>query len=233
MVDLLKAFGRGILYVILCPFFLIVLALFAVIGLLAFIFQLIKSIIYFFTGQRFFPELPEDKELRLRREAEEAARNPQPQPAPQAAPAQNQQSNLVFEEMFDQSAFVEEPKETPIVTPAPAPQTVEQACFQDEPKFEAPKMEPAPQPEPAPAPVFAPRMPEPEPEPEKEELISDDEADDAPLSDFLDPFNDEPVMRDEQNEILEVYRPKGNNDYTDADDYEDNTDNGVNIKFDD
>ena len=227
MVDLLKAFGRGILYVILCPFFLVVLALFAVIGLLAFIFQLFKSIFYFFTGQKFFPELPEDKELRLKREAEEAARNPQPQPAPQAAPIQNQQSNLIFEEVYDENAFLEEPEVAPIVRPVPQPepQSVEQACFQEEPKYEAPAPQPAPMP--------APRMPEPEPEPEPEELISDEEADDAPLSDFLDPFNDEPPMRDESNEILEVYRPKGNNDYADADDYEDSTDNGVNIKFDD
>ena len=227
MVDLLKAFGRGILYVILCPFFLVVLALFAVIGLLAFIFQLFKSIFYFFTGQKFFPELPEDKELRLKREAEEAARNPQPQPAPQAAPIQNQQSNLIFEEVYDENAFLEEPEVAPIVKPAPhpEPQSVEQACFQEEPKYEAPAPQPVPMP--------APRMPEPEPEPEPEELISDEEADDAPLSDFLDPFNDEPPLRDESNEILEVYRPKGNNDYADADDYEDSTDNGVNIKFDD
>ena len=224
MVDLLKAFGRGILYVILCPFFLVVLALFAVIGLLAFIFQLFKSIFYFFTGQKFFPELPEDKELRLKREAEEAARNPQPQP--QAQPLAKPQNNLVFEEMLDENDFVEEP--APIVTPIsrPAPQSVEQACFQEEVK-------PAPAPQPAPAPAPAPRMPEPEPEPVKEELISDKDADDAPLSDFLDPFNDEPVMRDESNEILEVYKPKGNNDYADADDYEDDTDSGVNIKFDD
>ena len=231
MVDLLKAFGRGILYVILCPFFLVVLALFAVIGLLAFIFQLFKSIIYFFTGQRFFPELPEDKELRLKREAEEAARNPQPQP--QAQPQYNQtQNNLVFEEMLDENDFVEEPAAAPVITPIsrPAPQSVEQACFQEEVK---PEPVPAPAPQPAPAPAPAPRMPEPEPEPAKEELLSDEEADDAPLADFLDPFNDEPVMRDESNEILEVYKPKGNNDYTDADDYEDDTDSGVDIRFDD
>ena len=206
MVDLLKAFGRGILYVILCPFFLVVLALFAVIGLLAFIFQLFKSIFYFFTGQKFFPELPEDKELRLQKEAEEAARNPQPAPAPQQAP----QSSPIFEEIHEERRV----EATPIVSPVP--QSVEEACFQDEVKEE-----------PTPAPI-------PEPEPEPQHLVSDEEADDAPLSDFLDPFDDkQPKMRDEDNEILEVYRPKGNNDYTDADDYDDDTDNGVNIKFDD
>ena len=99
---------------------------------------------------------------------------------------------------------------------------MEQACFQEAPK-------PAPAPAPAPAP-----QPAPAPAPKKEELISDKEADDAPLTDFLDPFNDQPVMRDEDNEILEVYQPKGNNDYADADYYEDDdTDNGVNIRFDD
>ena len=77
MVDLLKAFGRGILYILCFPFFLVTLAIFAVIGLLAFIFQLIKSIFYFFTGQKFFPELPEDKELRLMKEAEEAKKQQQ------------------------------------------------------------------------------------------------------------------------------------------------------------
>ena len=61
MVNLLKTFGRGILYVLGLPFFILALLIFAVIGLFAFLFQAIKSIIFFFTGQRFFPELPEDK----------------------------------------------------------------------------------------------------------------------------------------------------------------------------
>ena len=69
MIGLLKAFGKGILYVIGAPFFVVALVLFGAIGLLAFIFQIFKSIIFFFTGQKFFPELPEDKELRLKREA--------------------------------------------------------------------------------------------------------------------------------------------------------------------
>ena len=227
MVDLLKAFGRGILYVLLFPFFIAVLAVFAVIGLLAFIFQLFKSIIFFFTGQKFFPELPEDKKLRLMREAEEAARNPQPQPQPQVnnyqSPVQNQKSPLVFEEQLDEQSFLDEPESTPLVQPIPQPTTVEQACFQEEIK---PTPAPTPMPEPAPAPV------QPEPVMEKEVLKSDSEADDAPLSDFLDPLNDEPKMRDEQNEILEVYKPRGNNDSFE-DDYEDDTDSGVNIRFDD
>lgn len=68
MISLLKTFGKGLLYVIGAPFFVVALLLFGVIGLGAFIFQIIKSIIYFFTGQKFFPELAEDKKLRLMRE---------------------------------------------------------------------------------------------------------------------------------------------------------------------
>ena len=68
MINLLKTFGKGVLYAIGFPFFLIALVLFGVIGLFAFIFQVFKSIIYFFTGQKFFPELPEDKKLRLLKE---------------------------------------------------------------------------------------------------------------------------------------------------------------------
>ena len=69
MVNLLKTFGKGVLYIIGFPFFVVALVLFGVIGLFLFLFQLVKSIIYFFTGQKFFPELPEDKELREKMES--------------------------------------------------------------------------------------------------------------------------------------------------------------------
>lgn len=68
MVSLLKTFGKGILYVLGFPFFVLALVLFGVVGLFLFAFQLIKSVFYFFTGRKFFPELQEDKELRLLKE---------------------------------------------------------------------------------------------------------------------------------------------------------------------
>ena len=198
MVDLLKAFGRGILYILCFPFFLVALAIFAVIGLLAFIFQLIKSIFYFFTGQKFFPELPEDKELRLMKEAEEAKNNPQPQPQPQV---NNQsQSGLLYEETYDEDDFLEEP--TP-ETPLPRQQTtIEEVVFEEEPVPEV-------------APIQAPVEETPAPQPQV----------------FLDPFGEDnkPV---EEEEELEVYRPKGTTDDTYSID-EDDTDSGVNINFDD
>lgn len=221
MVDLLKAFGRGILYILCFPFFLVALAIFAVIGLLAFIFQLIKSIFYFFTGQKFFPELPEDKELRLMKEAEEAKNNPQPQPQPQV---NNQgQGGLLYEETYDEDDFLEEP--TP-ETPLPRQQTtIEEVVFEEEPTPEVAPIQAPVEETPAPQPQVQEEV---KPEPVKE-LIPDDHED--PLDDFLDPFGEDnkPV---EEEEELEVYRPKGTTDDTYSID-EDDTDSGVNINFDD
>lgn len=119
MISLLKTFGKGLLYVIGAPFFLVALALFGVIGLFAFIFQIIKSVIYFFTGQSFFPELAEDKKLRLMREAAEAQNQPQENSV--ASPVITPIQNDVLEEQ-PQPVFVQRE------TPAP---TIEETVFED------------------------------------------------------------------------------------------------------
>ena len=229
MVDLLKAFGRGIIYVLCFPFFVVALAIFAVIGLLAFLFQLIKSIIFFFTGQKFFPELPEDKELRLMQEAEEAKRNPQPQTQVQQPVNTPAQGGLLFEETYDENDFLEEP--APETAPQPQPTTIEEAVFLEEPKA-APL--PASNPEPAPeqAPVSQPQaqqMNRPEPEPSQGLLHEDD---DDSLGEFLDPFDAEKEQAEEEE--LEIYQPKGtNDDIYQIDDDEEDTDSGVNINYND
>ena len=229
MVDLLKAFGRGIIYVLCFPFFVVAMAIFAVIGLLAFLFQLIKSIIFFFTGQKFFPELPEDKELRLMQEAEEAKRNPQPQVQAQQPVNTPAQGGLLFEETYDENDFLEEP--APETAPQPQPTTIEEAVFLEEPKA-APL--PASNPEPAPeqAPVSQPQAPQmnrPEPEPSQGLLHEDD---DDSLGEFLDPFDAEKEQAEEEE--LEIYQPKGtNDDIYQIDDDEEDTDSGVNINYND
>ena len=229
MVDLLKAFGRGIIYVLCFPFFVVALAIFAVIGLLAFLFQLIKSIIFFFTGQKFFPELPEDKELRLMQEAEEAKRNPQPQVQAQQPVNTPAQGGLLFEETYDENDFLEEP--APETAPQPQPTTIEEAVFLEEPKA-APL--PASNPEPAPeqAPVSQPQaqqMNRPEPESSQGLLHEDD---DDSLGEFLDPFDAEKEQAEEEE--LEIYQPKGtNDDIYQIDDDEEDTDSGVNINYND
>ena len=60
MVALLKNVGKGILYIIGLPFFLIVLLGTAVMGILLLVFMFIKSIFLFFTGRSLDDDLPED-----------------------------------------------------------------------------------------------------------------------------------------------------------------------------
>ena len=60
MMALLKNVGKGILYIIGLPFFLIVLSGTAVFGLLLLVFMFFKSIVLFFTGRSLDDDLPED-----------------------------------------------------------------------------------------------------------------------------------------------------------------------------
>jgi hypothetical protein len=66
MLEFLKRCGLGILYVIAAPFAVILLALFAVLGLVVFLFMLVKSLILFFSGRSVFDDLPEDIEAKRR-----------------------------------------------------------------------------------------------------------------------------------------------------------------------
>ena len=232
MVDLIKAFGRGILYVICFPFFVLALAIFAVIGLLAFIFQIIKSIIYFFTGQKFFPELPEDRELRLMREAEEAKNNPAPieeavSPTPTVNPTINPAPHpLMFEEVFGEDEFEEEPEPatvlpTPTPTPVPTPMEAPKEEESIEEETEENKEDDGDEGHEGSVLLKGEEeMPESEP-------VEEDEAD--ILDDILNP------AVEEEEEILETYHPQGTNDdaFEDDDSDEDDTDGGVKIHFDD
>ena len=64
MVSFFKSFGKGILYILVLPVLLLILALYAVFALVGFIYLTIKSIILFFTGRSLFDDLPEDKKAR-------------------------------------------------------------------------------------------------------------------------------------------------------------------------
>ena len=130
MVNLLKTFGKGILYIIGLPFFIVALVIFGVVGIFLFIFQLFKSIFYFFTGQKFFPELPEDKELRLRQEAAFAGAN-NSQPIDQE-PVEEKEGAYV-PPMLHEASLVEEPSfEEEASNNDNDYQSVEEACFKEE-----------------------------------------------------------------------------------------------------
>lgn len=62
MGDFFKSFGKGILYLVLLPVIIVVLAIYGIAGLFGFIFLFFKSIILFFTGRSLYDDLPEDKE---------------------------------------------------------------------------------------------------------------------------------------------------------------------------
>jgi len=64
MAEFFKRFGKGILYVLFTPVFLLVLALFGVAGILMFIFLFFKSIFLFFSGRSLKDDLPEDKKAK-------------------------------------------------------------------------------------------------------------------------------------------------------------------------
>ena len=200
MIGLLKAFGKGILYVIGAPFFVAALILFGAIGLLAFIFQIFKSIIFFFTGQKFFPELPEDKELRLRREV--AMRKEEP--------IQEDTSSSIISPIFEEEIPVPEPEPSPIFVQRNEPEpTIEEIVFEDTSSLEDSINE-----EKAPEETI-----EEEEEPEEDHTV-------------LETSEEKEKEEEEEYEELETYVPRSSTYSDTSDDDDNNTDSGVDIKYD-
>ena len=203
MASLFKTFGKGILYVIGFPFFVLALVLFGAIGIFLFIFQILWSVICLFTGKKFFPELPEDKELRLQREKMYAVNNPVPEPPVNEAPQMDNNVNQMMED--EPPAFVEEPMYQS------HDRGVEDACFnQPQKPFD---LEPEPVKE------------EPVEKPIKEEQVNLVKEETIITSDPA------PIVHEEKEEILEEYIPGGSS-FEDVADDEEDTSNGVDIKYD-
>lgn len=76
MIKFFKKIGKGIGYIFLVPFYLIVLALFAVVGLFILLYLIVKGIFLFFTGRSLSDELPEDKTAKEILERAKAAPTP-------------------------------------------------------------------------------------------------------------------------------------------------------------
>ena len=64
MVNFFKNFGKGILYVLVLPFLLIILALYFGVSIIIFIYLGFKGIILFLTGRNLFGDFPEDIEAK-------------------------------------------------------------------------------------------------------------------------------------------------------------------------
>lgn len=216
MASLLKTFGKGVLYILGLPFFLVILLLFAVAGLLIFLFQILKSIVFFFTGHKFFPELPEDRELRLLREGV---------PTSESEEEINETPD-VFQDISNEDSFVKE--EEPVKEEA-APQsfsTIEEACFGREEVKEEIKQEPISSSD------------------EEDDLVNilASEEESSPIEEdtislsrneehVVETSMEEKKISEPEEEILETYTPKSS-DYIEVNE-DDDTDNGVNINFDD
>ena len=230
MVNLLKTFGKGILYIIGFPFFIVALLIFGVIGIFLFIFHLFKSIIFFFTGQKFFPELPEDKELRLKQEAAYAAAHPEETIIDQD-PSRQENNDPVPPPMIEQVAFSEEPEYEKPIYQEPKYRPLYEEPTYNEPKVEEPVQE---------------QQPEPSIESEVQE-----EAAELEEASFEQPEEEEDILsqltRDEteqsidtslgekpeepEDEELEQYVPKGST-YLDDIEEDDASTGGVDIDYD-
>ena len=64
MASFFKNLGKGLLYVLIFPFGLIAIAIYAVFGIFVFFFQFIRLIVLFFTGRSLNSDLPEDIEAK-------------------------------------------------------------------------------------------------------------------------------------------------------------------------
>lgn len=209
MVSLLKTFGKGVLYVLGLPFFILALVLFAVIGLVAFLFQVLKSIVFFFTGQKFFPELPEDKEYRLMMQKKMDTNNAEP-----TTPEVKEEEIL--------SPLKEEPepvKET-TVEEQPVFSTVEEACFKETVQ-EAPVVE-----EKAEVNDLSNLLDTNKEEIPQEPVIEEAKEEKQTVLETAEP---KPEDEDDLVEVLETYVPRSSS-YAAADD--DEGDTGVDIDYD-
>ena len=203
MVSLLKTFGKGILYVVGLPFFLVALVLFGAVGLVAFIVQLVMSIFYFFSGRKFFPDLPEDLELRALREGprvsdnedEEKEQEPIPQEyAGSYTMPQQEQPKFVY------PFFEEAPKQQELIlqeTPVTESESEPEQSVEEEEEEEEAKPDPV--------------------------LFNDDSS----IEETIETASEE---EDDEEEELETYVPRSSSFSVDDDDTEEES--GVDIKYD-
>ena len=181
MVNLLKSFGKGILYVIGLPFFLLALLLYGIYGIFLFLFMLFKGIILFFTGRSLFEDLPEDRKAKeILHPTPKVEEKPQilEQPAPTKVEEKTPQKEL-------------EIIPTPIIEKEPEPINIPE----DDDDLD---IEPEPEPVEEDQTVF---------DDEKETRM---QQDDEFLPNFLDKEEPMPINKPEEKkeEIIEKYTPK-------------------------
>ena len=240
MIGLLKMFGKGILYVIGFPFFVAALLIFGAIGIFLFAFQLIKSIFYFFTGRKFFPELPEDQELRLMKAKAAAGTSEeyttQSQNNEEPTGSANTYQTYMSPVMNEQPEPAPQP--APVIEETPTQSSIERAVFLDlgndvtlKPLGSNPEPQVEPEDEQVQESPFedlveeeAPIEEEPQPEPESEPV------EEVPMeAETIETSLEEAKFEEEEH--LDEYVPKGSSVVDDYEDEED-TNSGVSIDYD-
>ena len=119
MMSVLKSVGKGILYIIGLPFFLLILVGVGIAGIFVLIFMFFKSIILFFTGRSLDDELPEDRKARMIKEGMPATSSPvieqpvypnNPYQEPQPQPQQSSIEDVVFGQPEQKVPYTDEPQ---------------------------------------------------------------------------------------------------------------------------
>lgn len=204
MVSFFKNFGKGVLYVLVLPFLLVGMAIYAVVALFVFIFLAIKGLVLFFTGRSLYEDLPEDIEAKKR-----------------LAPAgtTNEQTQITNEDISSALNIGEKEETQPTSSdPFYVPEYLKSETGQaEEPvQEETPISEPEPAIEPDPEPVI-------EETPKQEENIIRPSYEEEP-----DTFEDEP----EDEIVLEKTEQKSNILEIKDDEDDDEESSGINIDFD-
>lgn len=135
----LKNFGLGLVYIVLSPFLLAVLALFGVYGLGVCIYEFFASTIRFFQGKEGFPPLWEDVRVseikKAQMEAQLGAPSPVQQPAQPAGPS----TVYVQQNYYQNHPGTAAPQPNP--TPAPLNQPIDTTGYFTSPVPSAPTLD--------------------------------------------------------------------------------------------
>ena len=201
MMSVLKNVGKGILYIIGLPFFLLILVLTGVAGIFVLVYMFFKSIILFFTGRSLYEDLPEDKEAKRRL----GILPPEPVSEPQA------QTEIKVEKQPSVSQPLEPEDEVDSNDPFYVPEYLksqEQKQEVEEQKEIKVEQKPAEEIRPEPQRV-SPRPITVESKEEKEE--------------------EEPVFEQKTSQNTNIFSISDVDDMDDSDD--DNSDSGININF--
>ena len=115
MGSVFKNIGKGIGYFFMFPGLLIAIAIYAVFGLIVFLFQFFKLIFLFFTGRNLFSDLPEDIELKALQN-----KTPEEEPVEEEKKEENPLSlypsdSIVYGSGYSSPAFSDKKEEIPEV----------------------------------------------------------------------------------------------------------------------